>query len=197
MRWAAFFLLLMAACLHASEPTAVGEWSQAVRGLRGRLLLAEDAPFNGTRMVAVYLELQNVSDVLNALLVDFQPPDVDLVDADGKSIPQSHPPASVMTAWPHTLVLPNDSTLRFRVSVQGYGIPKDGGVALQFDTACWIVPLDGAEEKYLRGSFVASESSRGGTEGQRQDSERGNRAWRGTLHLPRIKVPPSAPARTP
>jgi hypothetical protein len=41
------------------------EWSASVEGVRGRLVLAKDAPVNGTMQIRVYLEFQNVSDVIN------------------------------------------------------------------------------------------------------------------------------------
>ncbi len=155
--------------------------------------MSEDAPFNGTRLAVVYLELQNVSDVLNPLLVDFHPPRFDLVDVTGKSIPQSPVAASIMTISNYTLLLPFDSALRFRVSVNGYGISKDSGIAFQLESGFWVVSADTREDRFLTGSFVVPELASTDSEGRRKDVERGNRVWRGTLNLPKLKVPLSPP----
>src|SRR4051812_9493575 len=48
-----------------------GNWSTPVDGLQGRLLTTFGKEFNGTRMVDVYLELRNVSDVGNPMEIYF------------------------------------------------------------------------------------------------------------------------------
>ncbi len=193
MKLVAFFLLLFGIGLRASEPTAIGDWSAPINGLRGRLLLSEGTPFHGTRMALVYLELQNVSDVLNPFLVDFRSPKLDVVDAAGKSVPQTPSAASIVSPPPYTLLLPFDSTIRLRISVSGYFIARDAGIAIQLDSGCWVIPARSRDERFVSGSFGVSELNPRDIEARRKDSARGNRVWRGTLDLPKVSIPTSTP----
>src|SRR4051812_23903052 len=100
-------------------------------------------------MAGIYLELQNVSNVLNPLLVDFHPPRFDLVNAAGESIEQSPMSASIANPPPYTLVLPIDSSLRFRVSVSGWGIRREGGIALPMPSEFWLIPPGTQDARFL------------------------------------------------
>ena len=42
-----------------------GKWSHTVAGIQGRVIVTKDAPYKGTKIVGVYLELRNVSQVIN------------------------------------------------------------------------------------------------------------------------------------
>lgn len=117
-----------------------GEWSDAVGGLRGRLLFAEGEKVSGTRIGVVYLELQNLSDVSNPLDIYDGALSGQFVDSSGRQVEQSHGPANVMSPLPFWMVLPHDSTLRFRVSVTGYGTPKDGGLSIGLPSGHWLIP---------------------------------------------------------
>src|SRR5215210_9565053 len=85
---------LLAACqtTTAAEktPVAVGDWSQPVDGLRGRLLVYQGRTLGDgkTRETLVYVELQNVAEAGERSLV-FDPDRLkcELLDAAGKAVP--------------------------------------------------------------------------------------------------------------
>lgn len=167
------------------EPMAVGKWSEPVDGLRGRLLFAEDPKFNGTRMGIVYLELQNVFDVLNPMEIYYDPGHAlpsSLLDSSNQPVAQSGMPANIMSPLPFWIMLPNDSTLRFRVSVTGYGIPKDGGLSIGLMSGNWIIPAKSRKEHFLSASFSVTPPS---------DKDH-THAWHGVLKLPKVKIPTNA-----
>jgi hypothetical protein len=111
-----------------------------------------------------------------------------VVDASGKTIDQSPSAADFFTPGPYTLSLPYDSTLRFLVSVSGYGIPKGPGQAFQLVSGFWFFSASATEERYLTGRFAVPVLNPTDIEARRKDIHRG-RVWRGTLKLPKIKIP--------
>jgi hypothetical protein len=168
------------------KPMTVGDWSEAVNGLRGRLIFTEDAKFNGTRMGVVYLELQNVGDVLNPLDIYY---DIDrtllcnLLDASNQPVAQVGVVADIFFPLPFWIMLPNDSTLRFRVSVNGYGIPKDGGLSIGVMSGNWTIPPASHADYFLSASFTVNPST---------DKDHIH-AWHGILKLPKVKIPVNNP----
>lgn len=182
-----FGLAAMTCCgATALDVRTTGDWSVPVDGLRGRLLFGEGEKFNGTRMALIYLELQNVSDVGNPMEIYF---DIDralqaeLLDASGESIPQAGSPASIITPPSYWITLPHDSTLRFRVSVTGYGIPRDGGLSIGMMSGDWMIPADSRGDHFLSAPFSVSPP---------KDQTR-PRPWKGVLKLPKLKIPVQAP----
>jgi len=159
-----------------------GEWSASVGGLRGRLLIGEDAPCNGTRMAKVYLELQNVSDVANQMEIYFDtihsPLKYDVLDPGGKVFPQAPTPCDIMTPNPYWIRLPFDAVLRFRVSLNGYGIPRNGGWAIGLDGGFWIIPPTASGDYFLTGSFSVIPLKDGTSH-----------PWQGVLELPKARIP--------
>lgn len=163
----------------AAAQSVTGEWSSTVNGVQGRLSLAEDKPVNGTRMLAVYLELKNVSDVGNPIEIYYDPTrslKCDLVNAETKPVVQAALPADILTPSPYWLSLPFDSVLRFRVSVYGYSIPRDGGRMIQMSCGAWLLKeIDGQMHK-LEVTLVAVAPEIG----------TGRRAWTGQLRMIRV-----------
>ena len=145
-----------------------GEWSDAVGGLRGRLLFAEGEKVSGTRIGVVYLELQNLSDVSNPLDIYDGALSGQFVDSSGRQVEQSHGPANVMSPLPFWMVLPHDSTLRFRVSVTGYGTPKDGGLSIGLPSGHWLIPPVSGTTYLLSASFTVTPRPRSSLEGLSQ-----------------------------
>ena len=132
MKTAALALLAATALGAAESPQA--QWSEIVDGLRGRLVIEYGPDLEGAEIALVYLELQNVSDSAGIKDLWFDETHQfkwQLQDEKGKQVPRTYPPASIFTDLGHWMILPFDSTLRFRVSVSGYGIIPNGGVALQ------------------------------------------------------------------
>jgi hypothetical protein len=157
-----------------------GEWSAVVGGLRGRLLAAPGGEFIGTRMVDVYLELQNVSDVGNPMEIYFNSYDSIksvAVDSAGKDVKQPANAASITSPGPYWLSVPWDGTLRFRVSVSGYGVYKNSGTQVQMDSGNWLIALSDKAKYYLEAKFSSLPAP---------DKRR---AWEGTLILPKVLIP--------
>jgi hypothetical protein len=157
-----------------------GAWSATVNGLRGRLLIAPGGEFIGTRMVDVYLELQNVSDVGNPIEIYFNSYDSiksGVVDAAGKDVKQPPNAASITSPGPYWLSVPWDGTLRFRVSVSGYGVYKNSGTQVQMDSGNWLIALADKAKYYLEAKFASISAP---------DKRR---AWNGTLILSKVRIP--------
>ena len=125
MRTFCLACFLVFACFVAASHVsaeAIGAWSEAVNGVQGRLIAKEDRIFNGIKIVAVYLELRNTTNVLGSIDVYF---DIDKLTSqivDSADAPISKPteaPMSVFALQPLWLVLPFDGSLRFRVLSPG------------------------------------------------------------------------------
>jgi hypothetical protein len=133
-------------------------------------------------MVAVYLELRNVSDIGNPIEMYFDPTHVigcELLDANDKRVAITGLPADIIGPPPYWLTLPHDSSLRFRISVTGYGVPKDAGSLVQMECGDWLIKKDDRGEYALEVTLVARPT--------REDKER--RAWNGTLKMPKVAIP--------
>jgi dienelactone hydrolase len=170
----------------APEVRETGDWSEPVAGLRGRLLFGEGERLNGTRMGIVYLELQNVSDVGNPMEIYFNIDNAlpcDLFDGAGKPVVQAGSPASIKTPDSYWIALPHDSSLRFRVSVTGYGVPRDGGLQIGMMGGDWRIPAGSPGDYFLAARFIVSPP---------KDPNR-PRPWKGFLKLPRVKIPVDPP----
>src|SRR3954471_12211503 len=134
----------------------VGAWSNTVNGLRGRLLAAPGEVFEGTRMVDVYLELRNVSDVGNPMDVyfdQFRSITSSVADAEGKALKQPPNAASIASPGPFWLSIPWDGTLRFRLSVSGYGIYKNSGTDIPMNSGNWVIAPGDKKQYFLQADF--------------------------------------------
>ena len=179
-------LLLTILCAVAARATPLqaakdDDLSEPVDGVRGRLVIGYDPSLAGAEMAVVYLELQNVSDVGNPKDLWFNEDLFKwrLVDETGAPAPEPHGlVASIMSLRPYWIVLPHDSTLRFRVSVSGYGIMPNGGIAFQLPGRFWQVPRRKAGSYHLSATFTVSHVR-----------ENDRQVWNGTLILPKIQVP--------
>ncbi|MEP7075739.1 MAG: hypothetical protein ABI878_08000 [Acidobacteriota bacterium] len=175
-----FIILLASVALRASTEET-GAWSGAVSGLRGRLIVKDGETFHGTRLPAVYLELENVSDVGNQMEFFFDPMgsiESSVTDAAGKEVEQSPTPADILSPGPFWLALPNDGSLRFRISVSGYGIFENSGTDIQMSSGNWIIKPADKNKYYLAATFESKPPA----------SDR-RRAWTGSLKLPRVLIP--------
>ena len=164
-----------------SADEQVGAWSAPVDGLRGRLIAKEDKPFAGTRMIAVYLELENVSDVGNPMELYFDPTKTvisKVTGDDGNPPPEVPTAADIITGPPYWLAIPPDGSMRFRVSISGYGVFKNSGTNVQMMSGNWVIKSDNKRKYYLQAKFVSKPP---------QNDKR--RAWSGELNLPRVLIP--------
>lgn len=180
--------------LPASAASATGAWSEAVSGIQGRLIAQDDPPFNGTRMIAVYLELRNVSDVGNPLEIPYDGSNFqgELRDKAGKIVAQAGLSCSIINPPGYFLILPHDSTLRFRVSVTGYGVPKDGGALIGLNNAAWLIQRGDSAAYFLSGPFGPCAMHHFDAKTRNSPS---NRKWAGVLQLPPVRIPAPDKAR--
>jgi hypothetical protein len=158
-----------------SLPIAVGEWSQPVKALRGRLVMLQRQRGNGkTRETTVYLELHHIASAVGPPLhVRVDPKQrIDLHDAVGKPVPgeiinTDRQPEPVL------VTLPYDCSMRVRLSA--YNISAEDGLVIPLLSNLWRIPA-GAKGKYtLTGTFVCDVQAQVGN----------GELWIGTLTLPR------------
>jgi hypothetical protein len=168
----------------AAEPLAKDDWSETVGGLRARLVFGEGHVFNGTRLPEVYLELHNASDVGNPMEFDFDAGKsihFDLRGADSKPGPKpALTDADGFVFGPFHITIPHDGTLKFPVTWSGYGIPREGGTALGFQDAFWIIPVSDKSEYFLSAALEVPETPR---------NPDGAPRWHGTIKIPPVRVP--------
>jgi hypothetical protein len=151
-------------------------WSNGVHGLRGRLVVRPGYVVDGTQMLAVDLELENVSDVANPIEVpDSWSVAYELLDPNGQPVEETRSPASVLTPAPFGLVIPYEGVLRFRVSVAGFACPPDQRAVVGVPSRCWVIRRDDRAEYSLAATFSATSA--------------GRRTWHGELRLPPAPLP--------
>src|SRR5215210_2681006 len=175
-------IISMTALSGYASTSETGDWSDVVKGIQGRITISEDHTFNGTTIVAVYLELRNVSNIGDAIEIYFDPIHTfqcQLLDANDKPVATAGLPASIMVPRPFWLILPYDSSLRFRISVEGYGVPRNEGALIPLECGDWIIKSGDKGEYKLDVTFAVNPP--------KVDIDR--RVWRGTLKLPRVKIP--------
>jgi hypothetical protein len=167
------------------EPISVGEWSEPTNGLRARLLFAEDPKEFGTRMGVIYLEFQNVSmGVTKSIFYPSEPLTFELRDSVGKIKPSGGVFFDGPAKDPEWLVLPLDSTLRFRVTRSGFGIPKDGGLFIGgASMQCWVIIPSETNDCHLSGMLKVTAPKDAAPYSP----------WAGTLKLPPVKIPVKSP----
>jgi len=164
-------------------PVAIGDWSEPVDGLRGRLLVFQGPVRDeGTsRETLVYVELQNVA-ASGERDVYFEPSGLkcELRDVAGKGPPRPKMGSSGSGGRPGKkwVRLPHDSSLRLRVSPYGYGSPDEKAfvITIGFDT--WQIKATDAAEYSLAGTFKVNPPEVKGRE----------KSWAGELKLPAAKV---------
>ncbi len=134
-------------------------------------------------MGAVYLELQNISGVVNPMEIYY---DLDhalhpkLLDESNQPVARpTITDSSIFSPPNYWIMLPIDSTLRFRISVNGYGIPKDGGLFIGLMSADWLIPPTVQTDYFLSISFTVLPPKDPGH----------IHAWKGELKFPKLKLP--------
>ncbi|MBT7165735.1 MAG: hypothetical protein HN904_23350, partial [Victivallales bacterium] len=146
----------MGALLWAERTAAAGDevvWSQELNGLHARLSMRRSHVSNGTGIIATYLELENVSGVGTPMRVapDRKSMTFRVTNADGDDVPMGGGPFSGMEGGAPELVLPHDSSIRFRIGPCGWGIPADQAALVDLGSAFgWVLPRDG-KRYYLQG----------------------------------------------
>jgi hypothetical protein len=178
----------MAIALRTAGTRAAAEgddsiWSDASNGLRARLFMRLSHVSNGTGVIVTHLELSNVRDGGTPLLVTVHDRSItySVADADGQDVPMTGGGGNGPFFGKLELVLPYDSSLRFRVGPWGWGIPADQAALVDLGPSFgWALPRDG-KAYYLRAVLELPKV--------REDrNERGVR-WHGRLELPRVRIP--------
>jgi hypothetical protein len=165
----------------AELPTKDGGWSEAVNGLRARLVFGEVHVLNGTRLPEVYLELHNTSGMMEFDFDAGKSIRFDLRSSDGKPGPK---PAGFVVdgiiSGPFHITIPYNGTLKFPLTWSGYGIPRDGGTALGFEGAFWVIPASDKSKYFLSATLEVP---------QTQPDLKGAYRWHGTIKIPPVIVP--------
>lgn len=172
-----------------AQTAETGDWSETVSGIQGRLITETlvNPALKGTKTVVVYLELRNVSNVLNPAEIYFDPNksiDSRVIDMENKSFAPAGPVvASIMTPPPFLMVLPYDSKLRFRISVSGYGLAENSGTNIQMLTpkltGFWLIKAADKSNYFLEAAFSSPPA----------ELDSSKRMWKGTINLPKVLIP--------
>ena len=182
----------------AGQPDAgvvgVGEWSEPVSDgdghtLRGRLVIRDDRP--ASNHARVYLELEHGGSALPLEVyydINIGNTALKLKLRDGHDQPVQPKPVpirapSLPACW---VTLPCDSTVRLRSDLYAYVLtPKPEGLLLMLGSGTWIIPANApanaAGEFYLSGTFTPPAD---------HPSALKYHVWKGTLKLPKVKIPP-------
>lgn len=188
--WAGFAALALVAAVHAGDEKGAehggveAAWSEESNGLRGRLAMRRGYVFNGTGMVITHLELENVSNIGNAMILDVEKASLafTVTDAEGKEVRQTGGAFSGLLAPVSKLILPVDSSIRFRLGPCGWGVPGDQAALVDLGVDYgWALPKDG-KRYYLRGVLEIGEEKKKKAEGY-------ERRWHGRLELPPVLIP--------
>jgi len=155
-------------------------WSNPVNGLQARIVLKRTHVFAGTPIISPFLELRNVTNVMNPMPVHWTRESMKfrVLDAQGRELPEAPSAHSGPVIDKIDLVLPLRSTLTFDVSMGGLGISPDK--AGQLET--WVFKRDD-KEYYLHAVVEIPESA------PERDRNGYARPWHGKIEMPRVLVP--------
>ena len=183
LRFVLFIGLLALCTLVLAEPVVLkgNGWSTPQNGLQGRFTFMPGEPFAGTRLIQVYLELHNTSNLGSPMYIKFDINAVKgtLTTAGGKAVSSYGSDASIIESGPTTIVLPYDSTIKLNVTAAGWGVPRNqlAQISLMHDN--WVIKAGDTADYYLAGTFQA------GTPDAPKDARH---LWSGTLNIPRTRV---------
>ncbi len=166
----------------ALKPSADNaEWSNPINGLRARLLVLDPQKPN-SRFCRVFIEFENVADVMGQMHIRFATRKLKLrvTNQDGKDL------AIATTAYDgfspnwEAIALPYGGVLKFQISFPGLGYnPATDKVIVDVGAgAAWVIPQDNSIY-YLSGTLSIS-------------PEMGDHPymdWSGVLDLPRVAIP--------
>lgn len=201
-RIALIFLFVLRLCSFAKgeeEVLATGDWSKPVSysgcSLRGRLLLCK-SPKN--QSAAVYIELQECAeswggntavfcDLTAATSQHPKPAAVwEMWDEAGKPVPGSPSAFSGGAPGASWISLPTDSTVRLRASVYAGSGPGDGSLSIFFLSNHWLIPKVSSKDYWLGGTLTVEPPAD-------LAAPEGHRVWKGTLAMPKMKMPVQRP----
>lgn len=156
-------------------------WSKSSQGLEARFSLEKGERSGKMRILHVYLEIRNVSDVANPIYVFYEPTQsllVKMVDEHGKPVPVPGAAADVLSPSGHLLAIPWHGLLRFDVTAYGYAVAGDTSLLIGLHRGVWAVPRGRNVKWILSGTFSAMKPTAAVSE----------RLWDGRLEIPGIVV---------
>ncbi|MBI5725765.1 MAG: HEAT repeat domain-containing protein [Planctomycetes bacterium] len=174
----------------ASQPatsSADTSWSQAVNGLRGRVVLTRKSVMNGTTIIYAHLELLNITNESIKLAWSSERMKFRMVDSQGKDTPR---PQSIIYSGrigrKKDVVIPPGETVGLDMSTGGMGIGADmsGLIDLGPDN-CWEFKSSDTNFYFKAVLEVPEDKAVNADKGK---------VWHGRIELPPALVPlkPSA-----
>ena len=176
-----FVLTLVIVCFPlCTKAEELGAWSDKVDGIQGRLIANRVSDFYGTRIIDIYLELRNPGAGAIEIYFDDYTLTSRLIDStEGLKLLPFQADMSVMAPPPYWLIMPNDSVLRFKVSVNGYGIPKGSGTAIQLMEGLILVGSDQKQDFFFESTMTSKPKTKNFL----------SRPWQGSIKLPKVLIP--------
>jgi hypothetical protein len=191
--WLSLILLAGTSCSYSAKPNgaesrAEAPWSGESGGLQAKLSLRRSHVSNGTGIIAIYLELRNTSDEGEPMYVSgLGSLQFKVTDEDGREIPESNGLFNGPGFVAPDLVLPHDSTMRFRIGPCGLGIPGDQAAFVDLGpTAGWVLPQDG-RRYYLQATYEIKEAKE--IVQPKLKMRIPGYYWQGRLELPPVRIP--------
>jgi hypothetical protein len=164
--------------VHATDDNS--PWSRADNGLRGRLAVVVPAKGNAP-FFRIFVELQNVADVLGQVKINFSPTKMTfkITSKDGAVLaPDQGPYDGMIVGWV-PIFLPFDGTIKFPIECQGLAVPPGTKAIIDLDSPrIWIIPQDG-KTYFISASLTTPEDK----------SDHSAMIWHGTLNFPPAKIP--------
>jgi hypothetical protein len=178
---AAIVLTVISTIVSPVEVSEDALWSKPDNGVQARLLVLPGKKPNEP-FCRVYLEFQNVSDVMGQTKIRFSPGNLTLAvtNKNGRKLAT---PSSINYDGPFPLWesnLPYDGTLKFRISLTGLGYrPGKDKVIIDVGTNnVWVVPQN-SSTYYLSGTLSI----------KKEKGDHPHTDWSGTLTLPKVEIP--------
>jgi len=179
----------------ASTQTGEAEWSEAVDGLRGRVVMHRKRVFNGTAIIDTTLELQNEGDKTLAFSWGVARTRYIVADAQGNEHPQHMPFSGSSGERDHVVIAPGEIGV-IDLTVRGMVVDADmvGALGLGIARDNWEFP-SADTDYYLTVAFTVSPLDETVTarqpwkEALPPPPPPGSVPWYGTLELPRARIP--------
>jgi hypothetical protein len=174
----------------ADQASLYSRWSEEVRGIRMRLCFVEAGKVNNTRTSILYLEVQNLSRSVPVTLfysAGSAPFQGELRDSSGKVIPPGPCAYSGPMPVPTWLIMPEDSVLRFPVSLPGFGVSQVPGLFVPAQAHTWLIP-NGTAETELSGTVTIPAPVAELPKSPANPEQRPT-VWHGTIRVPPLRIP--------
>jgi len=175
--------------LHADSTNEnIGAWSDAVNGLRGRLIITQEQKDNDVQRPKIFLELQNVADVLGSIQINAFNPRTSfqchVIDGTGKPLASDLGMIREMVVPAFTLSIPFESSMQLNINRHfpgGFGfrqVPPKECTEIILGCDVWAIAKEDRADYSLEGTFHI-EGSKPATPPN----------WSGTLKIPGVKIP--------